>query len=110
MKNHKHLTNFIALLLITETTNVCLYNESYISVGFTRTGDSNCPIPLCLVFGKRLTNGAMAPAKLRQHLSTKYVNLTINCIYMASKSADYFKRLLESQNKQVKALVSEVSQ
>jgi hypothetical protein len=29
---------------------------------------------------------------------------------MASKSADYFKRLLESQNKQVKALVSEVSQ
>jgi hypothetical protein len=40
----------------------------------------------------------MAPAKLKQHLST-------NQSHMTSKSAEYFKRLLEAQNQQVKLLI-----
>jgi hypothetical protein len=44
----------------------------------------------------------MAPAKLKRHLTT-------NHSHMISKSADYFKRLLESQNKQSKAFVSTVT-
>jgi hypothetical protein len=48
-----------------DTKKVHLYNESYISMGFTWTGDSICPILLCLVCGKQLTNAAMAPAKLK---------------------------------------------
>jgi hypothetical protein len=45
----------------TDTKKVHLYNVSYLSMGFTWTGDSSCPIPLCLVCGKRLTNAALAP-------------------------------------------------
>jgi hypothetical protein len=82
----------------TDTKKARLYNKSYLSMGFTWTGDSSCPIPLCLVCGKRLTNTAMAPAKLKRHFK--------NHSHMTSKSDDYFKRLLESQNKQGKASVS----
>jgi hypothetical protein len=38
------------------------------------------------------------------------LNLTKNNSHMTSKSADYFKRLLESQNKKSKAFVDKVSQ
>jgi hypothetical protein len=44
----------------------------------------------------------MAPAKLKQHLTTNHSHMT-------SKSADYFTWLLESQNKQSKAFVSKVT-
>lgn len=81
---------------------VRFYNESYLSMGFTWTGDPSCPIPLCLVCGKQLSNSAMAPAKLKRHFTT-------NHSHMKNKSADYFKRLLESQNKQSTAFVSKVS-
>jgi hypothetical protein len=66
------------------------------------TDGSSCPIPLCLICGKRLTNGAMTPEKLKRHLTTNHSHMT-------SKSADYLKRLLESQNKQSKAFVSKVT-
>jgi hypothetical protein len=42
-----------------------LHNESYLLICFTWTGHSSFPIPLCLVSGKRLTNAAMTPAKLK---------------------------------------------
>jgi hypothetical protein len=35
-----------------DTKKVHLYNESYLSMCFTWTGDSSCPIPLCLICGK----------------------------------------------------------
>jgi hypothetical protein len=75
-----------------------IYNESYLSMGFTWAGNLSSPIPLCVVCGKQLTNAAMAPAKLKRHLTTNHSHLT-------SKGADYFKRLLESQKKQSKAFV-----
>jgi hypothetical protein len=59
-------------------------------MGFTWTGDSSCPIPLCLIYGKQLTKAAMATAKLKQHFTT-------NNSQMTSKSTDYFKQLYESQ-------------
>jgi hypothetical protein len=85
---------------ITNSRKGRLYNES-LSMGAAKTGDSSCPIPLCLICGKRLTNAAMAPAKLKRRLTT-------NHSHMVSKSVGYFKRLLESQNKQSKAFVSKV--
>jgi hypothetical protein len=53
----------------TADKKVCLYNENYLSMGFTWTGDSSCPIPLCLVWGERLTNAAMASAKLKLQIT-----------------------------------------
>jgi hypothetical protein len=68
-----------------DTTKVCLYNESYLSMSFTRAGDLSdlsCSLPLCLICGKLLISAAMAPAKLKQHLTTNHSHMT-------SKSADY---------------------
>lgn len=59
-----------------DTKKVHLYDESSLSMCFTWTGDSCCPIPLCLVCGKRLTNATMAPAKLKQHLTTNHSHMT----------------------------------
>jgi hypothetical protein len=101
MKTYKLLTNFTALVQ-QQIKNVHLYNESYLSMGFTWTSDSSCPIPLCLTCGKQLTNAAMAPADLKRHLTTNYSHIT-------SKSADYYEWLLESQNKLNKAFVSRVT-
>jgi hypothetical protein len=47
----------------TNTTKVRVYNESYLSMGFTRTGDSS--FPLCFICGKRPKNTAMASPKLK---------------------------------------------
>jgi hypothetical protein len=43
----------------------------------------------------------MAPAKLKRYVTTNHSHIT-------SKSADYFKRLLESQNKESKAFANKV--
>jgi hypothetical protein len=80
---------------------ICLYNKSYLSVGFTWTADASCPV-LCASSMAMISNAAMASAKLKQ-------NLTINHSHMTSKSADYFKRLLESKNKKRKHFVSKVT-
>ncbi len=60
----------------------CLYNESYLVIGFTWTGEKDCPLPLCIVCGKKLTNTAMAPAKLKQHFTTNHSHLS-------NKTVDY---------------------
>lgn len=46
------------------------YSEDYILFGFTFSGDSTAPIPLCMICGKELCNSAMVPAKLKHHLET----------------------------------------
>jgi hypothetical protein len=100
MKNHKLLTDFTALEQ-QQTPKGPSFNESYLLIGFTWTSDSSCPIPLCLVCSKQLTNAAIAPGKLKQHLTTDQSHMT-------GKGADYFKWLFKSQNR-VKLLLSRVT-
>ncbi len=53
----------------------------------------NCPLPLCIVCGKKFANTAMAPAKLKRHFTTNHSHLS-------NKTVDCFRRLLDSQQKQ----------
>ena len=85
-----------------DTKMVHLYDESYLSMGFTWTDYPSCPIPLSLPCDKQLSNVALAPAKLKSHFTTNHG-------HMKNKSADCFKRLLESQKKQSAAFVNKVS-
>jgi hypothetical protein len=71
-------------------------------MGFTWTGDENCPVPLCIVCGEKVTNTAMAAAKLNRHFTTNHGHLS-------NKTIDYFQRLSDSQGKQRKVLVKKVT-
>ena len=73
------------------------YSDSYISYGFTFTGDPTAPIPLCLVCRNELSNSAMVPAKLKRHLDTNHPTLK-------NKNTSYFRRLLESNKKEVECM------
>ena len=79
-----------------------LYNDSYLAFGFTWTGEEKCPLPLCIVCGKKLANTAMVPAKLKRHFSTNHSHLS-------NKTVDYFRRLLDSQQKERKAFKRKVT-
>ena len=70
------------------------YSDSYISFGFTFTGDLTAPISLCLVRRKELSSSAMVPAKLKRHLDTNHQTLK-------NKNTSYFRRLLKSNKKEV---------
>jgi hypothetical protein len=64
-----------------------LYCNGYLNVGFSYVYENYCQIPLCVVYGKKLSNSAIEPAKLKRHSSSKYVN-------HQSKKKNYFERLL----------------
>ena len=64
------------------------YMDSYLSLGFTWTGDENVPRPMCLICGEKLSNSNMVPSKMKRHLLSKHGNL-------ANKDVQYFERLLE---------------
>ncbi|XP_029634971.1 protein FAM200B-like [Octopus sinensis] len=70
------------------------YCENYIALGFTWTGNPDCSSPLCTVCGEKLANSAMAPAKLKQHLTTKHPELS-------GKNEQYFKKELAFNKRQV---------
>ena len=55
------------------------YCENYIALGFTWTGNPDCPSPLCFVCGEKLANSAM-----ERHLTTKHPELS-------GKNEQYFK-------------------
>ena len=61
------------------------YQESYLNYGFTATGDSHSPSPLCVTCGDRLPNEAMKPSKLLCHMETKHPALN-------DKPLELFKR------------------
>ena len=79
---------------INQQVKVRRYCKSYVALGFTWTGNPDCPSPLCIVCGEKLSNSAMAPAKLKRHLTTKHPELS-------SKTEQYFKRELELNEKQI---------
>ena len=54
---------------------VRLYNEDYLALGFTWSGDEKCPLPECVICGEKLSNASMSPAKLKRHFSTKNIDL-----------------------------------
>jgi len=53
------------------------------------------PLPLCVVYGEKLSNSSMDPSRLNRHLSTNHSHLE-------SKDQNYFKRLMTMQSKHVK--------
>uniref|UniRef100_A0A2S2QQH2 Zinc finger BED domain-containing protein 5 n=1 Tax=Sipha flava TaxID=143950 RepID=A0A2S2QQH2_9HEMI len=70
-----------------------LYDESYISIGFTWCGPEDEPIPECIICGKTFTNESMVPNKLNRHFIKQHFHLKCKDIH-------YFKRLLSSQKKE----------
>ena len=69
------------------------YSNNYVAMGFTWTGDPDCPSPLCIVCGEQLSNSAMVPAKLKRHFTTLHPDA-------AKQGAAYFERALNLNKKQ----------
>ncbi|CAI6351159.1 unnamed protein product [Macrosiphum euphorbiae] len=51
------------------------YCNDYLNFGFTYVDENDCQISLCAVCGEKLSNSAMAPAKLKRYFSSKHANL-----------------------------------
>jgi flagella basal body P-ring formation protein FlgA len=97
MKNHKPLTNFTALVQQwTQKRSIFTTKAIY------QWALHGLVIQVVLFHcASSVAKATMAPAKLKRHLNTNHSHTT-------SKSADYFKRLLASQNKHSQAFVSKV--
>lgn len=48
------------------------YDESYLSLGFSKVGNADAPDAQCVVCHKILSNSSLVPAKLRRHLETNH--------------------------------------
>ena len=58
---------------------------SHLNYGFTATGDSHSPSPLCIMCGDQLSNEAMNLSKLLCHMETK-------CPALKDKPLEFFRR------------------
>jgi hypothetical protein len=65
-----------------EMTNkeIRLYNDSYLAMGFTWTGDENCPHPLCIVWpgGGGAIKWGCGPGTVKSTLTTKHSHISKN--------------------------------
>ena len=86
-----------------EATKKRKYDESYLSFGFTWTGDEEEPNGLCKECGTVLPNSSLFPAKLKRHLETKHSQLK-------NKHIDYFKKKNQELNKMKKVFKKIVSE
>ena len=85
------------LLKSLKKTSSGQYDDSYLQYGFTWTGDSTLPQPLCLVCGAKLANEAMVPNKLKRHLDRQHFTLK-------ERSMAFFSRLLDQPAKQIQLM------
>ncbi|GBM26888.1 Zinc finger BED domain-containing protein 5 [Araneus ventricosus] len=68
------------------------YDTSYLSFGFTSTGNKEVPDAVCLLCNKILAKSSLAPTKLLRHLEKSHPT-------DKPKDISFFKRKLESHNK-----------
>jgi hypothetical protein len=69
------------------STYVRTYNPSYLSFGFTYTGEKSAPVPQRVICYETLSNNSMKPSLLMRHFETKYGDLK-------DKPLEYFQRKL----------------
>ncbi len=99
-KHPSHMVDYSSAAKRSKTRNP--YHDSYISFGFTWTGNPKCPSPLCILCHKKFANSSMIPSKMKRHLKACHS-------YAASKGAPYFRKLLKNQNKQSKTFAGNFS-
>jgi hypothetical protein len=68
-------------------TYVRKYNPSYLSLGFTYTGEESAPVPQCVICYETLSNHSMKPSLLMHQFDTKHGDLK-------HKPLEYFQRKL----------------
>ena len=74
------------------------YHESYLSYGFSWTGDVNCPHPECVICREKLVNANMVPSKLKRHLETKHP-------FHVERNLAFFKRASDLNQRQQACLL-----
>ncbi|GFR32747.1 zinc finger BED domain-containing protein 5 [Trichonephila clavata] len=79
------------------------YDTSYLSFGFTSTGDDEAPVTMSLFCNKIWANSPLAPAKLLRHLekyhpTDKGKDIRYQVFFLKKKSS-FLKRKLENHNK-----------
>lgn len=47
------------------------YHKNYLNFGFTCTGSSDKPFPICIVCNENLNNESNVPSKLKRHFTIK---------------------------------------
>ncbi|XP_029344610.1 zinc finger BED domain-containing protein 5-like isoform X1 [Acyrthosiphon pisum] len=77
------------------------YTDDYLCFGFTWNGNTDCPLPICIVCGEKLSNEAMVPNKLKRHLTTIHPSESL-------KTRLYFERLLNSYKRAASGMVKRV--
>ena len=70
------------------------YDDNYLTFGFIFTGETSCPLPLCLLCGMKLSNHATVPSKLKRHLTTNQPS------HANQRSGEYFVRLKSEHSRQ----------